>query len=70
LDQENAGGVSGVSSWAGLAQLVEQLICNQQVAGSSPIASFLFGPNCYLDFNYIFNNIKIGNKYTRGKDQE
>ena len=26
---------------AGLAQLVEQLICNQQVAGSSPIASFL-----------------------------
>ena len=27
---------------AGLAQLVEQLICNQQVAGSSPIASLLF----------------------------
>lgn len=25
---------------AGVAQLVEQLICNQQVAGSSPIASF------------------------------
>ncbi len=25
--------------YAGLAQLVEQLICNQQVAGSSPIAS-------------------------------
>ena len=24
---------------AGVAQLVEQLICNQQVAGSSPIAS-------------------------------
>ena len=24
---------------AGLAQLVEQLICNQQVAGSSPISS-------------------------------
>ncbi len=24
---------------AGLAQLVEQLICNQQVAGSSPITS-------------------------------
>jgi hypothetical protein len=24
---------------AGLAQLVEQLICNQQVAGSSPIVS-------------------------------
>ena len=29
------GGIS-----AGVAQLVEQLICNQQVAGSSPITSF------------------------------
>lgn len=27
---------------AGLAQLVEQLICNQQVAGSSPILSSNF----------------------------
>jgi hypothetical protein len=27
------------SSGAGIAQLVEQLICNQQVAGSSPVAS-------------------------------
>jgi hypothetical protein len=27
---------------AGIAQLVEQLICNQQVAGSSPIASSKF----------------------------
>ena len=27
---------------AGIAQLVEQLICNQQVAGSSPIASSIF----------------------------
>ena len=26
-------------SCAGVAQLVEQLICNQQVAGSSPITS-------------------------------
>ena len=26
---------------AGVAQLVEQLICNQQVGGSSPFASFL-----------------------------
>ena len=25
---------------AGVAQLVEQLICNQQVGGSSPFASF------------------------------
>ena len=27
-------------SSAGVAQLVEQLICNQPVAGSSPVASF------------------------------
>ena len=31
--------VRGVYFIAGVAQLVEQLICNQQVAGSSPIAS-------------------------------
>ncbi len=29
--------------FAGIAQLAEQLICNQQVAGSSPIASSLIG---------------------------
>ena len=28
---------------AGVAQLVEQLICNQQVVGSSPIASSICG---------------------------
>ena len=28
---------------AGLAQLAEQLICNQQVAGSSPFTSSIFG---------------------------
>ncbi len=28
---------------AGVAQLVEQLICNQQVVGSSPIASSSMG---------------------------
>ena len=27
---------------AGVAQLVEQLICNQQVAGSTPVASSIF----------------------------
>ncbi len=32
------------ASYAGVAQLVEQLICNQQVAGSSPIASSILGP--------------------------
>jgi hypothetical protein len=31
-----------VSNLAGVAQLVEQLICNQQVAGSSPITSSKF----------------------------
>jgi hypothetical protein len=31
---------------AGVAQLVEQLICNQQAAGSNPVAS-----------SYIFNKI-------------
>ena len=29
----------GLFSIAGVAQLAEQLICNQQVAGSSPITS-------------------------------
>ena len=33
----------GSVSRAGVAQLVEQLICNQQVAGSSPIASSMIG---------------------------
>ncbi|KAF0158612.1 MAG: hypothetical protein FD159_1045 [Syntrophaceae bacterium] len=28
-----------IKGFAGVAQSVEQLICNQQVAGSSPIAS-------------------------------
>ena len=31
--------LNGEVEFAGVAQLVEQLICNQQVAGSSPIAS-------------------------------
>ena len=31
------------SSYAGIAQLVEQLICNQQVGGSSPSASSKLG---------------------------
>ncbi len=34
----NVGAV-GFCLDAGVAQLVEQLICNQQVAGSNPIAS-------------------------------
>jgi hypothetical protein len=35
------GGVS-VRKFAGIAQLVEQLICNQQVVGSNPTAGFFF----------------------------
>ena len=36
--------LSGIScSFAGVAQLAEQLICNQQVAGSSPITSSNMG---------------------------
>ena len=31
------------TKYAGVAQLVEQLICNQQVAGSSPITSSICG---------------------------
>ncbi len=34
-----AGEGISMARYAGVAQLVEQLICNQQVAGSSPIAS-------------------------------
>ena len=45
---------------AGLAQLVEQLICNQQVAGSSPIASskkprkqFVFEVFCFSSLTLL-----------------
>ena len=40
--------------YAGVAQLAEQLICNQQVAGSSPITSSKSKPN--LDWA-LFNNL-------------
>ncbi|KKQ49767.1 MAG: hypothetical protein US69_C0002G0042 [candidate division TM6 bacterium GW2011_GWF2_38_10] len=36
---------------AGIAQLVEQLICNQQVAGSSPVASSI---KIHLEIQVIF----------------
>ena len=36
-------------SYADVAQLAEQLICNQQVIGSSPIIGFsIFGPLAQL----------------------
>ena len=34
-----AGFLGRKLSWAGVAQLVEHLICNQRVAGSNPAAS-------------------------------
>jgi hypothetical protein len=37
--RDDAGTVPFMVSNAGVAQLVEHLICNQAVAGSSPIAS-------------------------------
>ena len=46
---------------AGVAQLVEQLTCNQQVAGSSPIASFF--SNVQDLFLFLARNeesVKIG----------
>ena len=33
--------VVGIQQFADMAQLAEQLICNQQVIGSSPIIGFL-----------------------------
>ena len=35
-------GKYSVTSYADVAQLAEQLTCNQQVIGSSPIIGFLF----------------------------
>jgi hypothetical protein len=40
-----AASLSLVCEYAGIAQLVEQLICNQQVVGSSPTAGFLSAGN-------------------------
>ena len=37
-----------MGGYAGVAQLVEQLICNQQVAGSSPIASSKIAKCCQV----------------------
>ncbi len=36
---------------AGVAQLAEQLICNQQVAGSSPIAGSCWFSGCFFEFH-------------------
>ena len=39
--------------YAGVAQLVEQLICNQQVAGSSPITSSKTGQASVLTYGRV-----------------
>ena len=46
----NTGSIPvGVSiHYADVAQLAEQLICNQQVIGSSPIIGFIYGPLAQL----------------------
>jgi hypothetical protein len=41
-EEKNPNNRMGCGLHAGVAQLVEQLICNQQVAGSSPITSSIF----------------------------
>jgi hypothetical protein len=46
---------------AGLAQLVEQLICNQQVAGSSPITSSKFYDR--LDEVRVFGKVREEKKF-------
>ena len=48
--------------YAGVAQLAEQLICNQQVAGSSPIASsILFGKE-RNNFIWMGSRVAKGNR--------
>ena len=37
-----------MSNKAGVAQLVEQLICNHQVGGSSPFTGSIYNPHNYL----------------------
>ncbi len=45
---EKSGGERWVSqAIAGIAQLVEQLICNQQVVGSNPSAGSAFSTPCF-----------------------
>ena len=53
--------------FAGIAQLVEQLICNQQVGGSSPST----GSNLNLDkciVKYIIIDNSVQNEYHRAEN--
>ena len=49
-------------SLAGVAQLVEQLTCNQQVVGSTPIASSILLPPLILSamMSRVFDSISQG----------
>ena len=57
-----------MSTYAGVAQLVEQLICNQQVGGSSPstssIYALMFSANHVTDI-MVTNalSVKASNKW-------
>ena len=51
---------------AGVAQLVEQLICNQQVGGSNPFA----GSICCVDlsrYTYLISILQLGEMAERSK---
>ena len=74
------GGSSSLITYAsaGVAQLVEQLICNQQVAGSSPIASSMFGevperskgPDCKSGGSaFEGSNPSLTTSFQRGVDE-
>ena len=46
---------------AGMAQLAEQLICNQQVVGSSPTTSSTKSPRFWAFFYVLMNITKFDN---------
>ena len=54
---------------AEVAQLVEQLICNQQVAGSSPIFGSILLIYSTLEFNFLFasDRITLQKKWADGR---
>jgi hypothetical protein len=47
-------------SYAGVAQLAEQLTCNQQVVGSSPSASSVLIQNGECSFKNLIYDSKVG----------
>ena len=51
-------GVISVIAYADVAQLAEQLICNQQVIGSSPIIGFL----SYYNLIWVVSRVAKGDR--------